>query len=163
MTSPKITELATDVHPQVTALLKEQSMLNRQLIARDERIQSLEAQLQEAQDTLVAQNQRFEAQLQSVRDRLEQARSQKSQNAMQALNFGRIAKLMRGGIALHDDVPPSAPTTMQDKNDRRTSGSLGSDKMEGMTIEIANFTIDIALCFFFFFTSLFSNSILLLS
>ncbi|RUP45895.1 hypothetical protein BC936DRAFT_147611 [Jimgerdemannia flammicorona] len=52
-------ELATDVHPQVTALLKEQSMLNRQLIARDERIQLLEAQLQEAQDTLVAQNQRY--------------------------------------------------------------------------------------------------------
>jgi kinesin family protein 5 len=45
---------------------------------------------------------RFEAQLQAVRERLEQARSQKSQTAMAALNFGRIAKPLRGGGAVAD-------------------------------------------------------------
>lgn len=45
---------------------------------------------------------RFEAQLQAVRERLEQARTQKSQNAMAALNFGRIAKPLRGGGAVAD-------------------------------------------------------------
>ncbi|RUO95557.1 hypothetical protein BC936DRAFT_143761, partial [Jimgerdemannia flammicorona] len=45
---------------------------------------------------LLCLSRKFEAQLQAVRERLEQARSQKSQTAMQALNFGRIAKPLRG-------------------------------------------------------------------
>jgi kinesin family member 5 len=46
---------------------------------------------------------RFEAQLQAVRERLEQARSSKSQNSMAALSFGRIAKPLRGGATVTDN------------------------------------------------------------
>ncbi|RUP44910.1 kinesin heavy chain [Jimgerdemannia flammicorona] len=118
----QLTNVQKQLVEQNSSLKKEVAIAERKLLARNERIQSLESLLQEAQDKLIAQNQRFEAQLQSVRDRLEQARSQKSQNAMNALNFGRIAKPMRGGIAVADDVPPS-PSALRnvDKNDRRTS------------------------------------------
>ena len=44
---------------------------------------------------------RFEAQLHTVRERLEQARSAKSQGGM-ALGFGRIAKPLRGRGAVED-------------------------------------------------------------
>ncbi|RUS24034.1 hypothetical protein BC938DRAFT_474227, partial [Jimgerdemannia flammicorona] len=147
----QLTNVQKQLVEQNSSLKKEVAIAERKLLARNERIQSLESLLQEAQDKLIAQNQRFEAQLQSVRDRLEQARckylkplglnivsqefidsplipifcsssAQKSQNAMNALNFGRIAKPMRGGIAVADDVPPS-PSALRnvDKNDRRTS------------------------------------------
>jgi kinesin family protein 5 len=80
------------------SLKKEVAIAERKLIARNERIQSLESLLGDAQEKLIHQNQKFEAQLQAVRDRLEQARIQKSnQPAMSAINFGRIAKPLRGG------------------------------------------------------------------
>ncbi|KAI7852325.1 hypothetical protein BDC45DRAFT_407681, partial [Circinella umbellata] len=83
---------------QNASLKKEVALAERKLIARNERIQSLEALLQDAQEKLITQNQKFEAQLQAVRERLEQARSQqKSQNTMGSLGFGRIAKPLRGG------------------------------------------------------------------
>ncbi|CAJ0833902.1 2111_t:CDS:10 [Entrophospora sp. SA101] len=74
---------------------KEVAIAERKLHARNERIQALETLLQDAQEKLTTQNQKFEAQLQAVRERLEQARSQKSNTL--ALNFGRIAKPLRGG------------------------------------------------------------------
>ena len=65
---------------------------------------------------------RFEAQLQAVRERLEQARTQKSQNSMAALSFGRIAKPLRGGGTVVDDESeiPASPTSA-DKRDKRAS------------------------------------------
>lgn len=64
--------------------------------------------------------------MQAVRDRLEQARSQKSQNAMAALNFGRIAKPLRGGgnIVENGNDYPGSPTS-PDKRDKRTSWIAG--------------------------------------
>lgn len=44
-------------------------------MARTERIQNLEAMLQDADRRLATQNQKFEEQLSAVKDRLEQARS----------------------------------------------------------------------------------------
>lgn len=44
------------------------------MLARNERIQNLEALLQDADRRLAVQNQKFEAQLQAVKDRLDQAR-----------------------------------------------------------------------------------------
>lgn len=103
---------------------KEVALAERKLIARNERIQNLEALLQDAQEKLIIQNEKFEAQLQAVRERLEQARTQqqKSQNSMAALNFGRIAKPLRGGsAAVENGDTPTSP----DRRDKRTSWISG--------------------------------------
>ncbi|KIM65288.1 hypothetical protein SCLCIDRAFT_537986 [Scleroderma citrinum Foug A] len=81
---------------QNSALKKEAGIAERKLLARNERIQNLEALLQDADRRLAIQNQKFEAQLQSVKERLEQARAQKASTGP-ALSFGRIAKPLRGG------------------------------------------------------------------
>ena len=59
---------------QNSALKKEVAISERKLVARNERIQSLESLLQDAQEKLTTQNHKFETQLQAVRERLEQAR-----------------------------------------------------------------------------------------
>lgn len=59
---------------QNSALKKEAGIAERKLLARNERIQNLETLLQDADRRLAVQNQKFEAQLQSVKERLEQAR-----------------------------------------------------------------------------------------
>lgn len=107
---------------QNASLKKEVAVAERKLIARNERIQSLETLLQDAQEKLISQNQKFEAQLQAVRERLEQARTQKSQNSMAALSFGRIAKPLRGGgSAVENTQGMDDPTSPTDKRDKRSS------------------------------------------
>ena len=59
---------------QNSSLKKEAGIAERKLLARNERIQNLEALLQDADRRLAVQNQKFEGQLQAVKDRLEQAR-----------------------------------------------------------------------------------------
>lgn len=59
---------------QNSALKKEAGIAERKLLARNERIQNLETLLQDADRRLAVQNQKFETQLQSVKERLEQAR-----------------------------------------------------------------------------------------
>lgn len=59
---------------QNSALKKEAGIAERKLLARNERIQNLETLLQDADRRLAIQNQKFETQLQSVKERLEQAR-----------------------------------------------------------------------------------------
>lgn len=81
---------------QNSALKKEAGIAERKLLARNERIQNLEALLQDADRRLAVQNQKFEAQLQQVKERLDQARAQKAA-ASSPLSFGRIAKPLRGG------------------------------------------------------------------
>ena len=90
---------------QNSTLKKEVAIAERKLEARNDRIQSLEQLLHEAQDNLTAQNHKFEQQLQLVRERLEQARVARAANpstggiASVAGGFlqGRIAKPLRGG------------------------------------------------------------------
>ncbi|GJJ12132.1 hypothetical protein Clacol_006373 [Clathrus columnatus] len=94
---------------QNSSLKKEAGIAERKLLARNERIQNLEALLQEADRRLVAQNQKFEAQIQAVKERLEQARAVKPPTG--ALNFGRIAKPLRGGGQPPPTGPPSSGTT----------------------------------------------------
>ncbi|KAF9005674.1 kinesin heavy chain [Cyathus striatus] len=81
---------------QNSTLKKEAGIAERKLLARNERIQNLESLLQDADRRLSAQNQKFEAQLQAVKERLDQARAQKAATSS-PLNFGRIAKPLRGG------------------------------------------------------------------
>jgi predicted nucleic acid-binding Zn-ribbon protein len=59
---------------QNSTLKKEAGTAERKLLARNERIQNLEALLQDADRRLSVQNQKFEAQLQAVKERLDQAR-----------------------------------------------------------------------------------------
>lgn len=59
---------------QNSTLKKEAGIAERKLLARNERIQNLEAMLQDADRRLSVQNQKFEAQLQAVKERLDQAR-----------------------------------------------------------------------------------------
>ena len=59
---------------QNSTLKKEAGIAERKLLARNERIQNLEALLQDADRRLSIQNQKFETQLQAVKERLEQAR-----------------------------------------------------------------------------------------
>jgi kinesin family protein 5 len=82
---------------QNSAPKKEAGIAERKLLARNERIQNLEALLQDADRRLALQNQKFEAQLQAVRDRLDQARAQKGAVSSPLSFAGRIAKPLRGG------------------------------------------------------------------
>lgn len=92
---------------QNSTLKKEAGIAERKLLARNERIQNLEALLQDADRRLSLQNQKFEAQLQAVKERLDQARAQKAASSS-PLNFGRIAKPLRGGGGT--GAPASIPT-----------------------------------------------------
>jgi kinesin family protein 5 len=90
---------------QNSTLKKEVAIAERKLAARNERIQSLEQLLHEAQDNLTSQNHKFEQQLQLVRERLEQARVARAANPASggitgitgSLLGARIAKPLRGG------------------------------------------------------------------
>jgi kinesin family protein 5 len=115
---------------QNAQLKKEFAHAERKLIARNERIQSLEQLLQDAQNKLMMQNQKFEQQLQAVRERLEQARAAKHQAPI--FSFGRIAKPLRGGglpMTTDGSVPPNHPAAAQvakeEKAPKRTSWLWG--------------------------------------
>ncbi|KAH9951940.1 kinesin heavy chain [Amylocystis lapponica] len=92
----QLTVVQKQLVDQNSALKKEAGIAERKLLARNERIQNLEALLQDADRRLAVQNQKFEAQLQAVKERLDQARAQKAASSS-PLNFGRIAKPLRGG------------------------------------------------------------------
>ncbi|KAJ3489070.1 hypothetical protein NLI96_g2382 [Meripilus lineatus] len=94
---------------QNSALKKEAGIAERKLLARNERIQNLEALLQDADRRLAVQNQKFEAQLQAVKERLDQARAQKAATSS-PLSFGRIAKPLRGGGGGNALNATSSPT-----------------------------------------------------
>jgi len=68
----------TQLVDQNSTLKKEAGIAERKLLARNERIQNLEALLQDADRRLSIQNQKFETQLQAVKERLDQARGKRS-------------------------------------------------------------------------------------
>jgi len=99
----QLTNVQKQLVEQNSSLKKEVAIAERKLLARNERIQALEALLHDAQEKLTTQNQKFEAQLQAVRERVEQARAQKSQSSLSSMgSFGRIAKPLRGGVPVHE-------------------------------------------------------------
>ncbi|GAA6008802.1 hypothetical protein JCM10207_001729 [Rhodosporidiobolus poonsookiae] len=93
---------------QNTTLKRDVALAERKLLARNERIGTLETLLREANDKVSQQNAKFEARLQAVRERLDQARAQNQPAANPALNFGRIAKPLRGGGAEAEPTPSDA-------------------------------------------------------
>ncbi|GAA6052189.1 hypothetical protein JCM3770_000787 [Rhodotorula araucariae] len=98
---------------QNTTLKRDVALAERKLVARNERIQNLEALLQDANEKVNQQNSKFEARLQAVKERLDQARAQNQPAVASSLNFGRIAKPLRGGGGEAEPAPGA---------DRRASG-----------------------------------------
>ncbi|KAG0649108.1 Kinesin heavy chain [Hyphodiscus hymeniophilus] len=102
----QLTHVQRQLVEQNGSLKKEVAIAERKLIARNERIQSLESLLQDSQEKLTAANHRFEAQLTAVKERLEAAkvgstRGLGSPTGPGGFSFGgagsRIAKPLRGG------------------------------------------------------------------
>ena len=117
---------------QNSTLKKEAGIAERKLLARNERIQNLESLLQDADRRLSLQNQKFESQLQAVKERLDQARgtcytrsefplsistfllAAQKVVASSPLSFGRIAKPLRGGGGVTNStstIPPVAASS----------------------------------------------------
>ncbi|KAH9459134.1 hypothetical protein MJO29_010225 [Puccinia striiformis f. sp. tritici] len=104
----QLTNVQKQLVEQNSILKKDVAIAERKLLARNDRISSLENMLIEAQDKLNSQNSKFEVQLNAVRERLNQARSNQDKihgnhssstgnSSAGGLVFGRIAKPLRGG------------------------------------------------------------------
>jgi len=104
----QLTVVQRQLVDQNTALKKEVAIAERKLLARNDRIMSLEQLLSESQEKLTQANHRFEAQLQAVKERLESAKASQANRGLAqpvsngagygGLSFGaRIAKPLRGG------------------------------------------------------------------
>ncbi|CAH7684123.1 P-loop containing nucleoside triphosphate hydrolase protein [Phakopsora pachyrhizi] len=94
----QLTNVQKQLVEQNSMLKKDVAIAERKLLARNDRITSLETMLGDAQEKLNAQNAKFEAQLNAVRERLNQARTQQEKAPIGGgLVFGRIAKPLRGG------------------------------------------------------------------
>ncbi|KAK5998527.1 Kinesin heavy chain [Cladobotryum mycophilum] len=100
----QLTQVQRQLVEQNSALKKEVAIAERKLIARNERIQSLESLLQDSQEKMASANHKFEVQLASVKERLEAAKAGSTRGLNSAAggfsfsNAGsRIAKPLRGG------------------------------------------------------------------
>ncbi|OQE18206.1 hypothetical protein PENSTE_c018G08475 [Penicillium steckii] len=126
----QLTHVQRQLVEQNSSLKKEVAIAERKLIARNERIASLESLLQESQEKLTQANHRFEAQLTAVKERLEAAkqgstRGLPTMDGNGSFSFGgsRIAKPLRGGGG--SDGPPAnanvAGVQSQEATGKRTS------------------------------------------
>ncbi|KAK8127676.1 kinesin heavy chain [Apiospora sp. TS-2023a] len=117
----QLTQVQRQLVEQNGALKKEVAIAERKLIARNERIQSLESLLQDSQEKLTAANHRFESQLTAVKERLEAAKAGStrglgSPTGNGGFSFGsRIAKPLRGGG--DSSVPAPVPTIANLQNE----------------------------------------------
>ncbi|KOS17539.1 Kinesin heavy chain [Escovopsis weberi] len=100
----QLTQVQRQLVEQNSSLKKEVAIAERKLIARNERIQSLESLLQDSQEKMASANHKFEVQLASVKERLEAAKNGGTRglnSAAGGLSFSnagsRIAKPLRGG------------------------------------------------------------------
>lgn len=147
----QLTHVQRQLVEQNGSLKKEVAIAERKLIARNERIQSLESLLQDSQEKLTAANHRygplpsvlpgasankrdrFEAQLTAVKERLEAAKSGSTRglgSPTGGFSFGgagsRIAKPLRGGgpaVPSKDDAFGSVPTISSLQNEAGGNGS----------------------------------------
>ncbi|KAI9808438.1 MAG: Kinesin heavy chain [Pycnora praestabilis] len=115
----QLTHVQRQLVEQNGSLKKEVAIAERKLIARNERILSLESLLQDSQEKLTAANHRFEAQLTAVKERLEAARAGSTRGlpsppSSGGFSFGgagsiRIAKPLRGGGGTGSDSYGGGP------------------------------------------------------
>ncbi|RYP30379.1 hypothetical protein DL767_006287 [Monosporascus sp. MG133] len=121
----QLTQVQRQLVEQNGALKKEVAIAERKLIARNERISSLESLLHDSQEKLTAANHRFESQLAAVKERLEAAKagSTRGLNSGGGFSFAnagsRIAKPLRGGGAGGD--APAVPTISSLQNEGTTN------------------------------------------
>ncbi|KAG5519572.1 hypothetical protein PMAC_001727 [Pneumocystis sp. 'macacae'] len=94
----QLTVIQKQLVEQNASLKREISIAERKLIIRNERILNLETLLHDAQEKLVNQNRAFEKQLQILKERVKQTRVVKDHSPSSELNFGKIAKPLRGGM-----------------------------------------------------------------
>ncbi|KEY65543.1 hypothetical protein S7711_08224 [Stachybotrys chartarum IBT 7711] len=117
----QLTQVQRQLVEQNSALKKEVAIAERKLIARNERIQSLESLLQDSQEKMAAANHKFEVQLAAVKERLEAAkagstRGLASPNGLSFASGGsRIAKPLRGGGAADGPAIPTIQTIQQNE------------------------------------------------
>ncbi|SPJ76210.1 related to kinesin [Fusarium torulosum] len=131
----QLTQVQRQLVEQNSALKKEVAIAERKLIARNERIQSLESLLQDSQEKMAAANHKFEVQLAAVKERLEAAKagSTRGLNSPGGFTFAnagsRIAKPLRGGGG-SNDAAPSIPTiqNLQGQNEGTSSGGSSSKR-----------------------------------
>ncbi|KAI8800963.1 P-loop containing nucleoside triphosphate hydrolase protein [Cladochytrium replicatum] len=99
----QLTNVQKQLVEQNSTLKKELAVAERKLVARSERIGTLESLLQDAQSKLELQNTKyewFEAQLAAMREKLQEARSHAVPGGGSAWFYSsRIAKPLRGGGA----------------------------------------------------------------
>ncbi|EAS37515.3 kinesin heavy chain [Coccidioides immitis RS] len=111
----QLTHVQRQLVEQNSSLKREVAIAERKLIARNERIESLETLLQESQEKLTAANHRFEAQLTVVKERLEAAKAGSTRGLPSSdglsFSFGgsRIAKPLRGGGGTEQPNATSPP------------------------------------------------------
>ncbi|KAI1470236.1 kinesin-domain-containing protein [Daldinia caldariorum] len=124
----QLTQVQRQLVEQNSSLKKEVAIAERKLIARNERISSLESLLQDSQEKLTAANHRFESQLTAVKERLEAAKAGSTRGLNSASGGGfsfagagsRIAKPLRGGGAA-SDASAQVPTITSLQNEGTAS------------------------------------------
>ena len=130
----QLTAVQRQLVEQNTSLKKEVAIAERKLIARNDRILSLEQLLADSQEKLTAANHRFEQQLHAVKERLEAAKvSSRSMNAVPQAAGGfsligagaRIAKPLRGGGGGGDSSINGNPSIPIISSLSSTEGSSG--------------------------------------
>ncbi|OJJ45567.1 hypothetical protein ASPZODRAFT_17017 [Penicilliopsis zonata CBS 506.65] len=125
----QLTHVQRQLVEQNSGLKKEVAIAERKLIARNERIASLESLLQESQEKLTQANHRFEAQLTAVKERLEAAKQGStrglptSMDSSGGFSFGgsRIAKPLRGGGGDNAPSNSSIAGVQSQETGKRTS------------------------------------------
>ncbi|KAK4210751.1 hypothetical protein QBC37DRAFT_291854 [Rhypophila decipiens] len=123
----QLTQVQRQLVEQNSTLKKEVAIAERKLIARNERIQSLESLLQESQEKMAQANHKFEVQLAAVKDRLEAAKAGStrglgSPTGMGGFNIGsRIAKPLRGGGAEAAAANPTIVNLQNPSENKRSS------------------------------------------
>ncbi|KAK1836491.1 kinesin heavy chain [Podospora conica] len=123
----QLTQVQRQLVEQNSALKKEVAIAERKLIARNERIQSLESLLQESQEKMAQANHKFEVQLAAVKDRLEAAKAGSTRGLNSPTSLGgfsigsRIAKPLRGGGEVAAAANPQVASLQNPSENKRSS------------------------------------------
>lgn len=124
----QLTQVQRQLVEQNSSLKKEVAIAERKLIARNERIQSLESLLQDSQEKMAQANHKFEVQLAGVKERLEAAKAGSTRGLNSPTGAGgfsfsgagsRIAKPLRGGGG--DNIANPTIQNLQENTNKRSS------------------------------------------
>ncbi|EJT77631.1 kinesin heavy chain [Gaeumannomyces tritici R3-111a-1] len=126
----QLTHVQRQLVEQNSSLKKEVAIAERKLIARNERIQSLESLLQDGQEKMAQANHKFELQLAAVKERLEAAKAGSTRGLGSPTGLGgfsfanagsRIAKPLRGGGGADTATNPIVSNLQTSSENKRSS------------------------------------------